>query len=115
MVIVDRRDFDRFALELLCAQQPDLAVVASVATIDDAALALAGLPACTVLLGRQLVIAGGDESVNRLRTAGAARIILVGTGNPERLRTEALRMGADGVLQRDGDTLAQLSTLTAAA
>jgi DNA-binding NarL/FixJ family response regulator len=115
VVIADRRDFDRLALELLCAQRTDVVVAASVATVTDAVQALAALRAGTVLVGHQLALVDGVESVRRLRAAGAARVVLVGTGEPERLRREALRIDADGVLQRDGDPVAQLGTLTAAA
>jgi DNA-binding NarL/FixJ family response regulator len=115
VVIADRRDFDRLALELLCAQRTDVVVAASVATVTDAVKALAELRAGTVLIGHQLVFVDGVETVRRVRAAGAARVVLVGTGEADRLRREGLRIGADGVLQRDGDPVAQLGTLTAAA
>jgi len=115
VVIADRRGFDRLALELLCLGRPDVVVVASVPTIAEAVPALAGLRDGTALIGIQLVLVDGGEAVARLRGAGATRIVVVGTGEADRLRRAALRIGADDVLQRDGDTPTQLGTLTAAA
>lgn len=111
VVIADRRDFDRLALEMLCQHLPDVTVVASVSTIPDAVLALARIERGVVLVGRQLLSSSGPTSVARLREAGAVRIVLVSTGEPNQGQLEAIRVGADGALQRDGDTTAQLAVL----
>ena len=111
VVIADRRDFDRLALEMLCQHHPDLAVVASVSTIPDAIRALGRVEHGLVLVGRQLLATNGPRAVARLREAGAARIVLVGTGEPNQGQLEAIRVGADGALQRDGEATAQLEVL----
>ena len=110
VVIVDRRDFDRFALDLLCQQIPGVGVAASVASVTDAVGVLGG-GAPVVLVGRQLLRVDGPDSVARLRAAGAGRVILVGTGDHRGLRAEAVRVDADGVLERDGDTASQAAVL----
>ena len=104
--IVDRRDFDRLALEILCEQTPGVAVSASVASVAEAERALGRLRA-VVLVGRQVLLADGPEVAARLRAAGAERFILVGTGDRDRLRVEAMRVDADGFLKRDGDGISQ--------
>jgi DNA-binding NarL/FixJ family response regulator len=101
VLIVDRRDFDRLALDVLCQQTPGVIVSASVASVEDAVRALGGGGA-VVLMGRQLLRVDGPASVARLRAAGAGRVILVGTDHGG-LRGEAVRVDADGVLERDGD------------
>ena len=106
MVIVDRRDFDRLALEILCEQTPGVAVSGSVASVAEAVDALGRVPAA-VLVGRQVLLADGPEVAARLRAAGAERVILVGTGDRDRLRVEAMRLDADGFLKRDGDGISQ--------
>lgn len=111
VVIADRRDFDRLALEILCQHHPDVTVVASVSTIPDAVLALARIERGVVLVGRQLLSTSGPRSVARLREAGAVRVVLVGTGEPNQGQLEAMRVGADGALQRDGEATAQLGVL----
>ena len=102
VVIVDRRDFDRLALLVLCQQTPGVTVSASVPSVTDGVRAL-GSEDAVVLIGRQVLRGDGPDSVARLRAAGAGRVILVGTGAPDRLRAEAVRVDADGVLERDGD------------
>ncbi len=106
VAIVDRRDFDRLALEILCQQTPGVTVSASLASVSDAVPALGRLPA-VVLVGRQALLADGSEAAARLRAAGAVRVIVVGTGNRDQLRVEAMRVGADGFLKRDGDGISQ--------
>lgn len=110
IVIVDRRDFDRLALEHLCRQTPGVDVAASVASVTDAVGAL-GRGDAVVLIGRQLLRVDGPDSIARLRTAGARRVIVVGTGNHGGLRAEAVRVDADGVLERDGDAASQTAVL----
>ena len=102
VVIVDRRDFDRLALDVLCQQTPGVTVSASVPSVADGVRAL-GSEHAVVLIGRQLLRVDGPESVARLRASGASRVILVGTGALDGLRAEAVRVDADGVLERDGD------------
>ena len=70
VAIVDRRDFDRLALEILCQQTPGVTVSASLASVSDAVPALGRLPA-VVLVGRQALLADGSEAAARLRAAGA--------------------------------------------
>lgn len=111
VIIADRRDFDRLALEMLCQHHPDVTVVASVSTIAEAVRALARIERGVVLVGRQLLATNGPRSIARLREAGAARIVLVGTGEPNQGQLEAIRVGADGALQRDGEATAQLGVL----
>jgi DNA-binding NarL/FixJ family response regulator len=106
VVIVDRRDFDRLALEALCQDTAGVVVAASVASVSEAVRVLAG-PGAVVLIGRQLLRVNGPASVSRLRVAGAERVILVGTGDHGRLGPEAVRLGVDGVLERDGDAATQ--------
>lgn len=110
VVIVDRRDFDRLALDVLCQQTPGVTVAASVASVWDAVHVLRGGDA-VVLIGRQLVRFEGPALVSRLRAAGAQRVILVGTGDHGQLLAEAMRVGADGVLERDGDAASQARVL----
>jgi DNA-binding NarL/FixJ family response regulator len=110
VVIVDRRDFDRLALDLLCQQTPGVVVSASVASVPDAARVLAAGGA-VALVGRQLIRVDGPASVAQLRAAGAERVIVVGTGDHGHLRAEAVRVDADGVLERDGDPAAQTRVL----
>jgi DNA-binding NarL/FixJ family response regulator len=111
VVILDRRTFDRLALQVFCLDQPGMAVAASVDDIADAAAALARMDGAILLVGRQVVRAADLGVVGRLRRAGAYRVLLVGTGDPDRLRLEAMRVDADGVLQRDGDLVAQAAAL----
>jgi len=111
VVIVDRRGFDRLALDLLCQQTPGVGVAASVASVTDAVGVLGGGGPVVVLVGRQLLRVDGPDSVARLRAAGAGRVILVGTGDHGGLRAEAVRVDADGVLERDGDTVSQAAVL----
>lgn len=111
VVIADRRDFDRLALELLCDQLPQVVVAASASTVADALRALARVEAAVVLVGGQLVRTDGPHAVSCLRAAGAIRIVLVGTADGDQLRLEAMRVGADGVLHRDGEALALLGVL----
>jgi DNA-binding NarL/FixJ family response regulator len=110
VVIADRRDFDRLALDVLCQQTPGVTVSASVASLSEAARVLRGGGA-VVLVGRQLLRVGGPAAVSQLRAAGAERVILVGTGNHGRLRPEAVRLGVDGILERDGDAGPQAAAL----
>jgi DNA-binding NarL/FixJ family response regulator len=110
VVIVDRRDFDRLALDVLCQQTPGVSVSATVATVPEAARVLRGGGA-VVLIGRQLLRVDGPAAVSRLRAAGAERVILVGTGNHGRLGPEAVRLGVDAVLERDGDAASQAAVL----
>lgn len=110
IVIVDRRDFDRLALDVLCQHTPGVIVSASVPSVTDAVRVLGGRRA-VVLIGRQLLRVDGPGSVARLRAAGARRVILVGTGAHNGLRAEAVRVDADGVLARDGDTSSQARVL----
>jgi DNA-binding NarL/FixJ family response regulator len=110
VVIADRRDFDRLALDVLCQQTPGVSVAASVASVPEAARVLRG-GAAVVLVGRQLLRVDGPAAVSRLRAAGAERVILVGTGNHDRLDPEAVRLGMDAVLERDGDAASQAATL----
>ena len=91
--------------------RPDLRVFASVSEIGEAERAIGGHGDVVVLVGRQLLRAAGPEVVVRLRRSGAARVIVVGTGDPERLRLEAMRVGADGVFQRDGEPQSQLGAV----
>jgi DNA-binding NarL/FixJ family response regulator len=102
VVIVDHRDFDRLALDVLCQQTPGVIVSASVPSVTDGVCAL-GREHAVVLIGRQLLRVDGPDSVARLRAAGASRVILVGTRTTDGLRAEAVRVDADGVLERDGD------------
>ena len=110
MAIVDRRDFDRFALEMLCGQTSGITVSASVASVSDAVRALERVPA-VALVGRQALMAYGPGATARLRAAGAVRVILVGTGDRDQLRVEAMRVDADGFVKRDGDGLSQSRVL----
>ncbi len=110
VVIVDRRGFDRLALEVLCEHAGRVTVAASVATVPEAVRPLEPGGA-VVLIGRQLLLADGRASISRLRAAGASRVILVGTGDRDRLEVEAMRIGADGVLARDADTVSQRRVL----
>ena len=110
VVIVDRRDFDRLALDVLCQQTPGVVVSASVGSVSEAVRVLAGGSAA-VLIGRQLLEADGPAPVSRLRAAGAERVILVGTGDHGRLAAEAVRVGADGALERDGGVASQAGVL----
>ena len=110
VVIVDRRDFDRLALEILCHQTPGITVSASVASVSEAVRALGRLPA-VVLVGRQALRVDGREATARLRTAGAERVIMVGTGNRDQIRVEAMRLDADGFLKRDGDGISEARVL----
>jgi DNA-binding NarL/FixJ family response regulator len=106
VVIVDRRDFDRLALDILCQQTSGVTVAASVASVSEAARVLRGGGA-VVLIGRRLLRVDGPAAVSRLRAAGAERVVLVGTGDHGLLSAEAVRVDADGVLERDGDGAAQ--------
>jgi len=109
VVIVDRRDFDRLALDVLCQLTPGVIVSGSVATVTDAVRVLEGASE-VVLIGRQLLRVDGPAAVSRLRAAGAGRVILVGTDHGG-LPAEAVRVDADGVLERDGDGDAQARVL----
>jgi DNA-binding NarL/FixJ family response regulator len=110
VAIVDRRDFDRLALEILCGQTSGITVSASVASVSEAVGALKRIPA-VALVGRQALLAYGPEATARLRAAGAERVILVGTGDRDQLRVEAMRVDADGFVKRDGDDLSQTRVL----
>src|SRR5436305_4658530 len=110
VVIADAREFDRLALEILCEDTGHVTVSASVGSVSDAVRALRR-GAAVVLIGRRLLQAEGPASISRIRTAGAARVILVGTGDHGRLGIEALRVGADGVLARDGDDVSPARVL----
>jgi DNA-binding NarL/FixJ family response regulator len=110
VVIADRRDFDRLALDVLCQQTPGVTVSASVANVPEAARVLRGGGA-VVLIGRQLLRVDGPAAVSRLRAAGAERVIMVGTGNHGRLGPEAVRLGVDAILERDGDPASQAAVL----
>jgi DNA-binding NarL/FixJ family response regulator len=110
IVIVDRRDFDRLALDLLCQQTPGVMVTASVPSVPEAARVLRGGGA-VVLVGGQLLRVDGPAAVSQLRAAGAERVIMVGTGNHGRLGPEAIRLGVDAILERDGDPASQAGVL----
>jgi DNA-binding NarL/FixJ family response regulator len=110
VVIADRRDFDRLALDVLCQQTPGVSVSASVATVPEAARVLRGGGA-VVVIGRDLLRVDGPAAVSQLRAAGAERVILVGTGNRGRLGPEAVRLGVDAILERDGDAASHAATL----
>jgi DNA-binding NarL/FixJ family response regulator len=110
VVIVDRRDFDRLALDVLCQQTTGVLVSASLGSVTDAVRVLRGGGA-VVVIGRQLLRVDGPASVARLRAAGAQRVILVGTGDHGGLPAEAVRVDADGVLERDGDAESQARVL----
>lgn len=110
VVIADRRDFDRLALDVLCQQTPGVTVVASVASVADASCVLRGGGA-VALVGRQLLRVDGAAAVSRLRAAGAERVIMVGTGNHGGLAVEAVRLGVDAILERDGDPTSQAAVL----
>jgi DNA-binding NarL/FixJ family response regulator len=110
VVIVDRRDFDRLALDVLCQQTAGVTVSASVASVAEAARVLRAGGAI-VLIGRQLLRVDGPAAVSQLRAAGAERVVVVGTSNRGRLSAEAVRVDADGVLERDGDGAAQAYAL----
>jgi DNA-binding NarL/FixJ family response regulator len=110
VVILDRRPFDRFALEILCEQTPGITVAASVGNVSAATRAL-GSPGTVVLAGRQALLVDGPEPAARLRAAGAARVIMVGTGDRDWVRVEAMRMNADGFLMRDGGCALEEGTL----
>ena len=56
-------------------------------------------------------MAYGPGATARLRAAGAVRVILVGTGDRDQLRVEAMRVDADGFVKRDGDGLSQSRVL----
>lgn len=111
VVIADRRDFDRLALEVLCQHSQEVDIAASVTSVAEAVRAISGISKPVVLIGRQLLVADGPQSIDRLRAAGAKRIIVVGTGEDDLLRPEAVRVGADGALRRDGDATSQLGVL----
>jgi hypothetical protein len=106
VVILDRRGFDRFALEILCEQAPGVTVAASVANVSEAVGVLARAGA-VVLAGRQALLVEGPEPTARLRAAGAERVIMVGTGDRDWIRAEAIRVDADGFLVRNGDGILQ--------
>jgi len=113
VLIVDRRGFDRSALSALCGEDEQLRVVAAT---DDSAEACQVLStsfgSSVVLLGRTLVRRDGPDVVTRLRACDPdLRIILVGIGEDQSLRLEAVRIGADGFLRRDGDPSVQLATI----
>jgi DNA-binding NarL/FixJ family response regulator len=110
VVILDRRPFDRFALEILCEQTPGISVAASVGNVSEAMRAL-GRPGTVVLAGRQALLVDGPEPAARLRAAGAARVIMVGTGDRDWIRVEAMRVNADGFLMRDGGCALEAGTL----
>jgi DNA-binding NarL/FixJ family response regulator len=110
VVIVDRRPFDRLALDLLCQGTPGVRVAASVASVWDAVRILRGGEA-VVLVGRQLLLLAGPALVSTLRAAGAQRVIVVGTSHDDRLRAEAVRVGADAACTRDGDPASQARVL----
>lgn len=112
-MIVDRRDFDRLALDLLCQQTPGVVVAASVGSVSEAVRVLAAGGA-VVVIGRSLLRVDGPASVVHLREAGAERVILVGTDDHGRLGAEAVRVGADSVLERDGDAASQSAALRGA-
>ena len=110
VVILDRRPFDRFALEILCEQTPGITVAASVGNVSEATRALGG-PGTVVLAGRQALLVDGPEPAARLRAAGAVRVIMVGTGDRDWVRVEAMRVNADGFLMRDGGCALEAGTL----
>jgi|tagenome__1003787_1003787.scaffolds.fasta_scaffold20986849_10 DNA-binding NarL/FixJ family response regulator len=114
-VIIERRHFDAAALRSLCAADPELRVAGLSTSLDPDAVRRAlrhtsGL--AVVLVGRTLLRENGALSVQRLRQAQPyVRIILVGIGEEDALRLEAIRVGADGFLRRDGDVAAQLEAI----
>jgi DNA-binding NarL/FixJ family response regulator len=110
VVILDRRPFDRLALETLCEQTPGVTVAATAANMSEAVRAL-GRPGTVVLAGRQALLVDGPEPAARLRAAGAVRVIMVGTGDRDWVRVEAMRMNADGFLMRDGGCALEAGTL----
>jgi DNA-binding NarL/FixJ family response regulator len=114
IVILDRRAFDRLALRALCEGHADFRVVATAADIDEGERILTNCQGeAIVLVGRLLIPDEGPEKVARLRSANpTARIILVGTGDEDRLRIEAVRVEADGFLRRDGDANDQLEAIS---
>lgn len=109
-MIVDRRGFDRLALDVLCQQTPGVTVSASVDSVPEAVRILRGGGA-VVVIGRHLLRVDGPAAVSRLRAAGAERVIMVGTDNDGRLGPEAVRLGVDAVLERDGDGDCQAAAL----
>jgi hypothetical protein len=110
VVILDRRPFDRFALEILCEQTPGITVTASVGNVSEAIGAL-GRPGTVVVAGRQALLVDGPDPAARLRAAGAARVIMVGTGDRDWVRVEAMRVNADGFLTREGGCALDAGTL----
>ena len=90
MVIVDRRDLNRLALEF-CASKPPVTGVGKRRERVGGSACARPAPR-VVLVGRQALLAYGPEATARLRPAGAERVILVGTGNRDQIRVEAMRV-----------------------
>lgn len=113
VVIIDSRVFDRSALNRLCDEDPALRVLA---VVEDPRAACLALRRCqgeaVVLMGQGLLREAGAPAVAALRRLGDdPRVVMVGVGDPNDLRLEAIRLGADGVLQRDGDGETQLAAI----
>lgn len=113
VVIVDSRIFDRSALSLLCGEDPSLRVIAMVEDAQRARNALARSQGnVVVLVGQGLLRGAGAPIVAALRcSTHNLRVVMVGIGEPNDLKLEAIRLGADGVLQRDGEAATQLAAI----
>ncbi|MDX6593156.1 MAG: hypothetical protein QOJ13_2352 [Gaiellales bacterium] len=113
VVIVDSRGFDRLALSLLCREDPALRVVAMAEDLQAACHALSVRKGEAVaLVGDRLLRDAGAMVVGSLRLCGGdVRVLMVGVGEEEEMRREATRLGVDGVLQRDGDSVTQLAAI----
>ena len=114
VVIIERRAFDGSALRSLCEVDSPLkvAAVATSPDADDVRRALSDPEGNTVVvIGRTLLREQGPELVARLRHVGAVRVLLAGIGDEAALKLDAVRVGADGFIRRDGEYASQLAAI----
>ena len=112
VAILDRRGFDRSALAALCSEDDRLTVVLTGGDATAVVRALRVDRESVVLVGRTLLREDGPATIALLRRSPAdPRVVVVGLGGEDSLMLEAVRVGADGFLERDGDSQGQLAAI----
>jgi DNA-binding NarL/FixJ family response regulator len=100
LVVDDRVDF-RQAFAALLEEQPDLEVAGSVGSLAEARTMLEGVD--VVILDRGLPDGDGLELIGPLREANpCARVLAMSATAEMQHPTEAIRAGADGVIDKLG-------------